>query len=315
MWALVASLVGCRCDLPPMAPGVGPPGTEPMPTTEDTGASLAWTLLDNGYRSSCGLLDDQRLVCWGEPEQVAISPAGPFVGMAVDGRAGCGLQPDGRLHCWCFDDDRRVCSNAPRGTYVGVQTGGYWACVEDSERLMTCWGWPIGASDAPTKPVLDWSIEADIGCAVLEDQSVSCWGATELFADSDPPALLAPPDLAYTHVSVGRTHACAIDTAGEAHCCGRTGFLEPFPTPPPGPWSWLASGNQVTCGVRPDGTADCWYDLPGIIPQWTLDPTDQWAQLALGEFDGCGVTQDGRGVCFGVADNEGELTVPSLEDL
>lgn len=292
--------------------------------TGETGAGpeLAWVMLDGGATESCGVLDDDRLVCWGDPDYVSASPTGPFVQGSVGTWSGCALDPDGYITCWCphpSPSEQHTCDDVPAGPgFVEVQNGGYHACAERPDHTLRCWGTPVVNHGVPTEPVLDWSIELNGGCAVLLDGTVSCWGddLEALWGDSDPPALLAPPEgLKYTQVALGRSHGCALDVDGEAHCWGRTGLLGPFPPAPPGPWASIVAFNQMTCGLRANGSADCWYDLPGILDQWFI-PDERWASLGLGEWSSCGLTLDGRGLCFPAPyDHVGEQLVPDLDDL
>jgi hypothetical protein len=116
---------------------------------------------------------------------------------------------------------------------------------------------------------------------------------------------------------VGRDHACALDTEGEAHCWGSTQVYTPFPAAPPGPWASIFAQNAFACGLRADGTADCWYDLGDLVDpgQWAV-PDEKWAQIGLGEWSACGVTLDGRGICFpSDFDHAGEQDIPDLADL
>lgn len=322
-WWLAA---GCSC-------GDGGGRQEPRPSgseTAHTAASetaghtgstptepLSWLMLDSGYRHSCGLLSDLRLVCWGETDRTTVIPVGPFTQVSLQSSTGCALTPEGAVECWCaFSSDRYVCDGAPSGVtgFVAVEDGQYAACAERPDHTLHCWGFPSQVRGVPTLPVVDWSMGANAGCAVLEDGSVSCWGDTEVFALS-PDAVLGPPDhLKYRQVAVGIDQACAIDTAGEAWCWGSTQFREPFPRPTPGPWVSLTAQGGLVCGLDPEGRAECWHDLP-ILEKWVV-PDERFRQLSLGEWTACGVALDGRGVCFpGPYEQAGDQQVPDLADL
>lgn len=322
---LLLLAAGCTCrdpsrgdphrDGPSGADAVLPDSTaEPPDTTETGGSALAWVMLDDGYRSACGLLSDGRTVCWGD--EFVADVGSRFRQISISGWSGCGLRFDGGVECWCMNPaEPGPCNQVPTGReFVSVQNGEYWACAQDTDRQLHCWGgW---SRETPTEPVSDWSIEIEVGCAVFDDGRVGCWGDTRRFGQGTPqPATEPPPELKYTQVAVGRTHACALDTEGEAHCWGRTGYLEPYPAAPPGPWVSLTAWNQVTCGLRADGTAECWYLAPGLMDTWSI-ADEQWAQIGLGEWAGCGLTVDGRGVCFGMPQGTGlQAIVPDLEDL
>lgn len=301
--------------------GSGDTGTASR-STGDTAlpAPPVWVAAHAGGAESCGLLDDNRLLCWGDPELVELTPAVQVVQLSVGNGGGCGLEPDGSITCWCSPNSGydRLCDRVPSGEgFVEVRNGTWWGCAEDASHVLTCWGTPEYVNEAPTEPVLDWSIEEDFGCAVFLDGSVSCWGSLEVLTLADPdPATEPPPELKYTQVAVGRDHACALDADGEAHCWGSTHLDNAFPTSPPepGPWASITAWNFLACALRADGTALCWWD-PELFPYWTM-PDEKWSMLGLGEFVSCGVTLDGRALCFpAMNDRAGETVVPDIADL
>ncbi|MEZ4239070.1 MAG: RCC1 domain-containing protein [Myxococcota bacterium] len=273
-------------------------------------------MLDQGYHSACGIVTDGRLICWGDDEFVAIVPEVDAARVSLGTLGGCVVRSDGGVTCWCMPSQDRACRGVTtRDDIVDVQAAEFWACAEDVDHVLHCWGSHPMSNTVVSEPVTHWDIEADVGCAVMGSGAVECWGDTDVWQGADPPGPLAPPEgLKYTQVAVGRTHACALDTDGEVHCWGKTGFNEPYPQAPPGPFVSIESWHAVTCGLRPDHHAACWWDLPGLIDEWSI-PDEAWAQLGLGEWDGCGLTLDGRGLCFGVIYDSGVWEVPDLEDL
>ncbi len=317
-----ASEPGVADVAPPGYPDTDPETSEPESTETGTEPEpLAWVATDAGFVMSCGLLNDERVVCWGDPAYVDAAPAEPFLQMSFAALEGCGLRDDGTVGCWCGDsqgDENGSCEEvSPEAGFIEVQNGSYWACAERADHTLACWGDKARVSRAPAVPVLDWSIEINTGCAIVDDGSVTCWGATQNFNRTAPDAAIAPPaDLTYVQVAVGRNHACALDTAGEVHCWGATqieGVV--FPQASPGPWASITAWNAFTCGIRADGTAECWHDMPGVSEVWIV-PDEKWAMIGLGEWDACGVTLDGRGVCFPeVSNSAGEQDIPDLADL
>ena len=294
------------------------------PGTDETGGEpppLSWVAVDAGATMSCGLLSDDRVVCWGDPDFVGEAPTEPFRQISFGIWEGCGLRADGSVGCWCANPaggNNDACEDVPLETgFTEVRTGAFWACAERPDHTIACWGQKETATKAPTAPVVDWSIEENIGCAILEDGSVTCWGITENFNRWAPDAAVAPPaDLTYVQVAVGRNQACALDTAGEAHCWGSTQTQEAFPQPSAGPWASITSWNAFTCGLRTDGSAECWFDVTGVVNDGWFIPDEKWASLGLGEWDSCGITLDGRGVCFPEPfDSLGEQDIPDLADL
>ena len=347
--ALVAAVLqGCTCSAtPPLRDRGGdathPTGdtaTAPGPTgaTGDTaGEPLAWVSIDAGFIDSCGVLTDGRVVCWGNDEYVALAPTGSsYVEVSLGTHGGCARTFDGAVECWCGDvtDASRVCDQQPRDAgYVEVQDGTWWACAQDAEGRLHCWGGVPRPGAPPSDPVLHWSIDEGVGCAVLADGTLSCWGHTvnwEGWSDTAAePVTGPPPELKYTQVAVGRTHACALDTEGEAHCWGVTGLGVPYPAAPPGPFASITAWNQITCGLRPDATAECWYDFPQLWdvddeppeanggPKWEPPPGERWATIGLGEWAACGLTVAGEARCWmEQMEYEGVVSeLPALSDL
>lgn len=300
----------------------GPPaetGTTPEP--------LRWVSVDAGFVLSCGLLSDERVVCWGSPDLLTTSPPDGFVQISVGGNELCGVRADGTLGCWCAEDpyalQRDVCDKVPGGDdFIEVRTAYGWACAEREDHTLQCWGdsgSPNAAASEPSEPVLDWSIETNYGCAVLVDGTVTCWGDTDVFNLNKEDATTAPPvGPRYVQVAAGRTHGCALDDVGEIHCWGCTQSDQgiDFPHPSAGPWASVTAWNAFACGLRADGSAECWHDLPGVVNEEWFIPDEKWASLGLGEWDSCGITVDGRGVCFPEPfDSLGEQDIPDLADL
>lgn len=63
-------------------------------------------------------------------------------------------------------------------------------------------------------------------------------------------------------VSAGGSHACGVKTDGSVECWGWK--LDGQSTPPKGPFDSVSAGFEYTCGVRIGGTVACWGDgFPG----------------------------------------------------
>ena len=287
-------------------------GTPPVP--------LAWVTVDMGTDIACGLLNDGRTVCWGHPDFLDLAPPSASVQIAVGALEVCGLDDLGMVGCTCGNtqgDHNNTCEDVPvKAGHLELRSAAFWACAERADHTLACWGEGDQATNAPTVPVSDWSIEENIGCAILEDGTVTCWGTTENFNRWAPDAAIAPPaDITYVEVAVGRNHACALDIDGEVHCWGSTQVQTAFPQATPGPWASITAWNAFTCGLRADGSAECWHDMPGVSEVWIV-PDEKWSSLGLGEWDACGVTLDGRGLCFPeVSNGSGEQDIPDLADL
>jgi hypothetical protein len=283
--------------------------------------------LSTGYLDSCGILNDGRLVCWGDDDWVAEAPdSDDFVALSNGTSARCALTADGHVECWCaYDNVQHICRRQPsNGGYVEVQSGEGWACAERPDHTLRCWGAVPRGGEPPTGAVADWSIELNVGCWLSDSGEVTCWGVTRnwggLLDYTETEPLTAPPEgVKLVQVAVGRNHVCGLDTEGEIHCWGVTAWQDtPYPPAPPGPFVSITAWNQVTCAVRADATAECWYDFPQLNAEgWGPPPGKRWAQIGLGEWDACGLTVEGDAHCWTESsDTEGEVSeLPSLDDL
>jgi hypothetical protein len=307
-----------------------PPPNEPA-APDIAHEELRWVDADAGYIHSSGLLSDGRIVTWGNDLCVAASPAPTerFIQMSIGNDGGCGVRTDGTVSCWCclaLEPWAELCTEAPEGDgWIRVENGYAFACAQKNDGRLRCWGnLRDFGTDPPMQPVRDWSIDIDVGCAVMADGAVRCFGADPLWAPSEAP----PPQREYTQVVVGRRHGCALDTEGLVHCWGDTWTVEPYPDPPRGEFVRIEGFHQITCGFRADSTVECWYDVDQLndlddtpleadgSPRWE-PPAEQFAEVGLGEWDACGVTHDGRAVCWPQeADTDGEvLELPDISTL
>ena len=140
----------------------------------------------------------------------------------------------------------------------------------------------------------------DHTCGIRDDGTVQCWGA-----DHDGEA--TPPGGTFVRLSAGMNHTCGIRTDGEVECwgagktidkhedgwCGRPECGQSLPLP--GRFIEISAGDQVTCGLRPDFTIECWgSSLYGE----TEAPCGQFVQMSSMGHDTCAVDPQGGLVCW-----------------
>jgi alpha-tubulin suppressor-like RCC1 family protein len=213
------------------------------------------TILRVGRLHACAKLSSGIVKCWGSNVQKQMGlPAGVFA------------RP---VQVW---KERNI---ADLG--LGFET----TCIVDTNGTPHCAGLnnvgQLGsptAGDAPSEALLavklpnarratSLSVGFANGCAVLDDQSVACWGfdAFGVLGRGVPgkaPGLV--PGVAARRVTVGREHACAELTDGQLSCWGTNergqlaaGTRATSPKPqaaqfPPGVGG-LSAGENATCGV------------------------------------------------------------------
>jgi len=162
-------------------------------------------------------------------------------------------------------------------------------------------------------------------CGIDEAGSAYCWGRGDDFRlgteeeESESAPVPVATNLAWTRISAGLTHTCALGgAAAEIHCWGQglqAGAEEAnqlVPTPsrvPGGPWTSLTAGEAHQCALAADGTAHCWGEaLYGQLGNGSEEPTNDptpvagdhvWSQISAGRFHTCGVTTSGEAYCWG----------------
>ncbi|MCY3586170.1 MAG: hypothetical protein OXG76_10815 [Acidimicrobiaceae bacterium] len=151
--------------------------------------------------------------------------------MAVGWSHSCGLRVDGTLECWGSDFAGQA--SPPGGQFTAIAAGGVHSC------------------------------------GVRVDSTLECWGA-----DADGYRTFgqaSPPGGRFTMVVAGNRHSCALRVSGTVACWGSNdasrlispGELEVLDAgvarPPAGKFIMIsAAGGTHSCGVRVDGTLECW---------------------------------------------------------
>ncbi|MBA2639025.1 MAG: hypothetical protein H0U77_03310 [Nocardioidaceae bacterium] len=290
-------------------------GVDSAAETGDTGPEppLFWTYVDTDSIHSCGLVSDGSVRCWGIDECTNNTPRPweQLTQISLGIGQGCGLRPDGTLLCWnCDHFDEEVRRETPPGVFLRVEVGAGAACAQDAAGILTCWGVDFVVGTPPPGPVLDFALDANATAAVLPDGSIIAWGDAALWGDDSPPV-----GVVFSNISMGRRHACGLDTTGLAWCWGDSQNLSPFPPAPPGVWAQIETFNDASCVIDDLGTVSCWYGYPSVsFSLWESQrPAVPFAQLGLGEWDGCGVTLTGEAYCWGGDPSvETWLDVPDL---
>ena len=83
-------------------------------------------------------------------------------------------------------------------------------------------------------------------------------------------------------------------------------------TPPSGAFASVSAGAFHTCGVRTDGTGECWglhEDEDGNVVGQATPPPGEFASVSAGLLHTCGVRTDGVVECWG-SDGYGQATPP-----
>ena len=283
--------------------------------------------VSTGGHHACAVLNDGRLMCWGDNSygQVGVGVEGGLTHVPVDVNLGsgrtakavaCGLQhtcailDDDTLKCWGYNggSDGRLGygdttqRNAPEATAVVNLGSGRTAKAVSAGQVTTC--------------------------AILDDDSVKCWGAAGSTYGFSGVMYTAPPTMVANlgsgrtakALALGYSHACAIldddtlkcwgvNSAGEIGD-GTTSSIRTSPTS-----VILGTGRtatsvdapayvesiRTTCATLDDGGLKCWghgySNTPAIAADFGSGRSAK--KVAHGGKTTCAILDDDTVRCFG----------------
>jgi len=266
------------------------PGVDSWPTLEPP--AEPFTTLSAGYDFVCGLRADGTVRCWGNDHAPgATPPAGVFRAVTFSLDDYCGIRSSGSVYC---TDSSRVHLSAPPGPFVEVSLGRH-ACGRRPDGSLECWG------DSSTPPPRGTFQTVSVGnpngttadCAIRDDGTLACWGG----ASPD-----APPDGNFVGVSMGYRQGVAVGTDHQAVCWGSTQFGQSCATPPSDAFLRVDAANEGddVCGLRTDGTLQCWGSDSNGTSLWTNVPTGTFSAVSVSPAGGnaCALLPDGTPQCF-----------------
>ena len=114
----------------------------PTPTQVD---SLQWLTIAAGNTSTCGLLTDHTVACWGHeffetdhPEPSEIAGTWSSIANTFTGR--CGVQTDGTLWCFNFVANQSPQQIGTATTWTTLAPSQYDSCAGQTDGTVWCWG-------------------------------------------------------------------------------------------------------------------------------------------------------------------------------
>ncbi|HIE75210.1 MAG TPA: hypothetical protein EYP93_03140, partial [Gammaproteobacteria bacterium] len=287
------------------------------------GSVFTYATLSAGGGSTCAILDNGSLQCWGSnavgklgdgsstnratPTAANLGAGRTAVASAVGFYTSCSILDDGSVKCWGQRNGGSSGSTVSIGTgriAVAIAVGFDHACAILDNASLICWGGnSAGQLGDGTTTTSSSPVSVDLGagrtaaaiatgqahtCVILDNASLMCWGSNShgqlgdgTTTDSSTPVSVDVGAGRYAvAISGGRYQSCAILDDGSVKCWGYNGY-----------------------GGLGDGT----YTISGS-PSTSVDlGTGRTAvSIATGYYHTCAVLDDASLKCWGYGNN-GEL--------
>ena len=282
--------------------------------------------VDAGWINYCGLRVDHTLDCglwWGGGTYAYAGwesitgnvPKGVFDRVSVKRYVGCGLRSDDSQHCWgnliSAGDGRRTGLKVDDFSMSAEYGADICVLIENGD--IEC-GSAKRVVKGPFKAIgqTRWG-----ACAIRSDDKVRCWSYKKSREGRVSFGPLELPDeyldTAFKFISGGYRDACGIRESDGALLCWRwkTDFasgaaIEVIPletgNPPSGEFTFVDAGLGTACGVRADGTVDCWDTETGALLHSMSSPTGEvdigYHTVTIDAGMACGLRKDNQVRCW-----------------
>ncbi len=218
-------------------------------------------------------------------------------GTGVDGQLGIGATPVDTTPVTLPDGIRFVALSAGKAHTCGIDAGGQafcWGSDRDGQLGLgapaaeRCSAFPCATRPQPVAGNLrfrELAAGLRFTCGLTTDGAAWCWGLNDVgqlgtVADGETceegrcshTPVAEASGRAFTSITAGLSHACALDPGGTTYC-----------------WGWDGPGGTTAEGHHPTFTPDA-YLMAGPA----------FRQLAAGGYHTCGITNDGSGYCWGI---------------
>jgi hypothetical protein len=292
----------------------------------DPAAAGPFKLVSRGGGFACGLELDGFVTCFGGSAPTVPGGVGPFVELAGGSTHVCGLLADGIADCWgtgggatvpvlledvafteisaasgytCAireDDGTVECwptqSGVPGGAFAALTAASGYACGTRPDGSTECWGTVPGGASVPGVPFPLVAAGAKHTCQIDTAGDLDCWTS-----DTQPPA--PPSGSSYRQLDSGTEFSCALRVDDDlVDCWGApTSGWTLYPVPTTQTFTQLAAGGDHACGIRPNGSLECWGN--NGEDQTAPVPAGSFLQVSAGFQHSCGLRSDRSVDCWG----------------
>ena len=308
--------------------GTGDTISQSIPvSTLSLGAGRTAQSVVAGYTQTCALLDNGSVSCWGEQyltnDTKVILTSPTLVGDFGDNRTAVQISSGLDFSCAVLNDGNVLCWG--RGASGRLGNGGNTSSTNPTQT----------SSFGSGRKAMSVDLYSDHACALLDDESVMCWGRNDYGKLGDgtstqrnaPVQVNAfPTNTTPIAVSVGSHHSCALLDIGDVSCWGEGTYGQNGDgtnpnRPSPGLTSGfgegrlavsVASGDHHICALLDSGEVACWGDggsgrLGNGASSMTSSPvlTSSFGEertatsLSVGSYHGCVVLDSGQISCWG----------------
>ncbi len=275
----------------------------------------------------------------------------------------CHLSGHGRVKCWggnwsgkLGDGTQEDRTSPVEVTVLGeaataIAAGDYHTCAITASGTVRCWGsnenGQLGKLDGLGAPVTLLTAAGSHTCALPASGQVTCWGDNTYGQLGDGTNSSRPEPrkagnlaLAVAGIAAGKSHTCAFNTNGTAHCWGMNmaGELgigstksmsssDSVFTDKGEEISGIFPGDGRTCAVLKTGEGLCWgssmYGLTGdgrAVKESNAPVRVKWigknaASFALGRDHTCALLKDGTIRCWGMIGEDQNTKAVEVEGL
>jgi alpha-tubulin suppressor-like RCC1 family protein len=225
------------------------------PVAVPGGQTFVALSVGGGGGFTCALSTDSLAYCWGlnfggylgTGDMVSSLTPRPVVGglkftaVSAGGTHACALTASGAAYCWGSNfygqlgTGDTVPSTVPRPVagglaFAAVSAGGTHACALDADGAAYCWGVssyhetggspiPVPVMSGVTFVAISGTADAASTCGLVASGTVHCW--IDWGAPSSWIPWTVPGGQAFTTLSHGYGHSCAVTAAGVGYCWGR----------------------------------------------------------------------------------------------